>query len=108
MRSYSAVLWGIPAGQSWERTCARTGARVGGKYFSHPTACVKADLKDAAKVTKKVAKMVAKAAKHSKHPKLYLAAKGIALTATIIKKVNPALNIWGVFYVPDNRCPNFR
>jgi hypothetical protein len=107
MRSYSSVLWGIPPGQSWEETCARTPATVAGRRFSHPTACVKADLKDAARVTKAVAKAVANAAKQSKHPKIYLAAKGVALIATITKAVNPALNIWGVFYVEDPRCPDF-
>lgn len=106
MRSYSSVLWGIPPGQSWEETCARTPANVGGKHFSHPTACVKADLKDTAEVLKTVAKVVAQAAKHSKHPKIYLAAKGTALIATIVKAVNPALNIWGVFYVEDRSCPD--
>ena len=107
MRSYSSVLWGIPSGQSWEETCARTPANIAGKYFPHPTACVKADLKDTAQVLKTVAKLVARAAKHSKHPKLYLAAKGTALIATIVKAVNPALNIWGVFYVEDRNCPDF-
>ncbi len=108
MRSYSSVLWGIPPGQSWEATCARTPANVAGRYFPHPTACVKADLKDTARVLKTVAKMVAQAAKHTRHPKIYLAAKGTALIATIVKAVNPALNIWGVFYVEDGRCPDFR
>jgi hypothetical protein len=107
MRSYSSVLWGIPPGQSWEATCARAPANVAGRHFSHPTACVKADLKDAAQVVKTVAKLVARAAKHSKHPKIYLAAKGTALVATIMKAANPALNIWGVFYVEDRRCPDF-
>jgi hypothetical protein len=107
MRSYSSVLWGIPPGQSWEATCARTPANVAGRHFSHPTACVKADLKDTAQVLKTVARLVARAAKHSKHPKIYLAAKGTALIATIVKAVNPALNIWGVFYVEDRRCPDF-
>lgn len=106
MRSYSSVLWGIPPGQSWEETCARTPANVAGKHFSHPTACVKADLKDTAQVLKTVAKLVAQSAKHTKHPKLYLAAKGTALIATIVKAVNPALNIWGVFYVEDRSCPD--
>ncbi|MFT7577772.1 MAG: hypothetical protein ACI9XZ_004175 [Alphaproteobacteria bacterium] len=107
MRSYSAVLWGIPHGQSWERTCARTGATVAGRRFSHPTSCVKADLKDAAKVVRFISKKIAKAAKGTKHPKIYLAAKTTAIIAKIVKKANPALNIWGVFYVPDSRCPTF-
>jgi hypothetical protein len=105
MRSYSSVLWGIPPGQSWEATCARTGATVAGHQFSHPTACVKADLKEVAEVTRTVAKAIGKVAKSTKHPKLYIAAKTTALIATIAGKVNPALNIWGVFYVEDRQCP---
>lgn len=106
MRSYSSVLWGIPPGQSWEGTCAVTGATVAGRRFSHPTACVKADLKEAAEVTRTVAKVVGRVAKATRHPKLYLAAKTTALVAAITKSVNPALNIWGVFYVEDSRCPD--
>jgi len=106
-RSYSSVLWGIPPGQSWEKTCAKMPARVAGKYFSHPTACVKSDMKDVAKITKVVAKQIAKVAKRTKHPKVYLAARGTAIIASVIKGINPALNIWGVFYVEDKSCPSF-
>ena len=106
MRSYSSVLWGIPPGQSWEATCARTPATVAGKHFAHPTACVKADLKETAEVLKTVAKLVANAAKHRNIPR-FISRQGSALVATIVKAVNPALNIWGVFYVEDRRCPDF-
>lgn len=37
---YSAVLWDIPFGASWEDTCAQTGATLNGVTFSRPHACV--------------------------------------------------------------------
>ena len=40
LRSKSAVLWGIPPGQSWEQTCAATGATIDGVQFTHPAVCV--------------------------------------------------------------------
>ena len=41
--SYSAILWDIPWGASWEKACANTPLSVGGYYFSHPSECVKTD-----------------------------------------------------------------
>jgi hypothetical protein len=106
MRSYSSVLWNIPAGQSWEKTCANTPANVGGHYFAHPTACVKTDIKDAMKITKRIAKMAAKRLGR-RDPRIMLASLGVMYSAEIMKQINPALNMWGVFYVPDSNCPHF-
>lgn len=39
-RQYSAILWDIPWGQSWEKTCEATPATVNGQYFSKPSRCV--------------------------------------------------------------------
>jgi hypothetical protein len=39
-RQYSAVLMGIPWGQSWENTCAATPATINGQYFAKPDRCV--------------------------------------------------------------------
>jgi hypothetical protein len=39
-RQYSAILWDIPWGQSWEKTCEITPATIRGHYFSRPTRCV--------------------------------------------------------------------
>lgn len=39
-RQYSAILWNIPWGYSWERACAETPATINGHYFSRPTRCV--------------------------------------------------------------------
>lgn len=41
-RSYSAVLWNIPWGESWENACSNKDAWVADQYFSHPTVCAKA------------------------------------------------------------------
>jgi hypothetical protein len=45
-RTYSAILWDIPWGQSWEKTCASTSATVvdvygTGHHFDRPTRCNK-------------------------------------------------------------------
>lgn len=40
MRTYSAILWDIPWGQSWEDACANQSATINGQYFSRPTRCV--------------------------------------------------------------------
>src|SRR5690349_14445881 len=39
-RKYSAILWDIPWGQSWEAACATMPADVAGHHFDHPTNCV--------------------------------------------------------------------
>jgi hypothetical protein len=41
-RQYSAILWNIPWGQSWEQACANMPATINGYYFSHPSRCVNA------------------------------------------------------------------
>ncbi len=46
LRSKSAVLWGIPGGQSWEATCASTPATIDGVRFAHPAVCVNTALAD--------------------------------------------------------------
>jgi hypothetical protein len=38
-RQYSAVLWDIPFGQSWEQACANMPADVAGLHFEKPTRC---------------------------------------------------------------------
>jgi hypothetical protein len=100
-RSYSSVLWGIPPGVSWERTCANTPVRIAGRSFRHPHVCVKSDLSDAAKVARKTAKFVSR---RVKDPRVKLAMGAVRLTARIVEGVKPALNIWGVVYIPDRSC----
>jgi microsomal dipeptidase-like Zn-dependent dipeptidase len=39
-RRYSAVLWGVLPGDSWEAACAQTPNTVAGRYFAQPSACV--------------------------------------------------------------------
>ncbi len=40
LRQYSAILWDIPSGASWETTCKATSATVAGQRFSSPSRCV--------------------------------------------------------------------
>src|SRR6476660_805923 len=56
-RQYSAILWGIPWGQSWEQACFTYGASVGGQPGRVPDRCR-----------------------------------------------NTGFNIWGIWYVRDQRC----
>lgn len=39
-RQYSAILWGIPFGASWEKACANQSATINGQSFAHPDRCV--------------------------------------------------------------------
>ena len=39
-RQYSAILWSIPFGQSWEAACQATPATINGYSFSAPSRCV--------------------------------------------------------------------
>ncbi len=40
IRVYSAILWDIPWGASWESACKQAPATVGGMSLSHPSVCV--------------------------------------------------------------------
>lgn len=39
-RQYSAILWGIDGGQSWEKTCAAMPANIKGHPFTKPSRCI--------------------------------------------------------------------
>src|SRR5690349_2237151 len=39
-RQWSARLWDIPPGLSWESACSNMPASIQGQYFSFPTSCV--------------------------------------------------------------------
>jgi len=101
LRSYSSVLWGIPRGVSWERTCARMPVRLRGHRLARPHVCVKTDLSDAAKVARKAARRVSR---RVKNPKVMMVLGAVRLTARIVEGIKPALNIWGIVYIPDRRC----
>jgi hypothetical protein len=40
LRQYSAILWDVPAGQSWEEACSTTPAIIEGQQFSGATRCI--------------------------------------------------------------------
>lgn len=100
-RSYSSVLWGIPRGVSWEQTCARMPVRLLGRSFRHSHVCVKTHQGDAAKVARKAAKFVSR---RVKHPKAKLLLRGFRLTMRIVERFKPAVNMWGIVYMPDRSC----
>src|SRR5437667_10221094 len=39
-RQYSAILWGISPGASWEKACAGQSATINGQHFAQPDRCV--------------------------------------------------------------------
>lgn len=40
LRQFSAILWDIPWGQSWEQACAQMPADINGHHFDAPARCV--------------------------------------------------------------------
>lgn len=99
-RVYSSVLWDIPRGKSWELACASMPARVGGHYFSHPTACVKASVVDAIGITGAVLGVGGLV-----FPPAGAVGTVIGVSAIALDKGGiGGLNMWGVFYVQDPKC----
>jgi len=100
LRSYSAVLWDIPWGESWEAACAKKSATVGGQYFSHPTVCVKAGVVDITGITATVVGIAGLA-----FPPAGVAGAVLGTAAIAMDKGGVgSLNMWGVFYVQDPKC----
>ena len=44
LRQFSAILWDIPWGRSWEDACAHMPADINGNHFKAPSRCVKDNL----------------------------------------------------------------
>ena len=104
-RQYSAILWDIPAGYSWEAACSKMPAAINGQHFEHPTACVKSNASALIAGTGIIASTVAGAL--AAGPAGSAAAS--AGTAVLVEVINQstggvALNMWGVYYVEDNSC----
>ena len=100
LRSYSAVLWDIPWGQSWEVACANQPATVAGQYFPHPTVCVKSSVVDVVGITAAVISFPGIV-----YPPAGVAGAVLGASAIAMDKGGVgALNMWGVFYVQDPRC----
>lgn len=99
-RVYSAVLWDIPWGKSWELACSQMPAKVAGQRFTHPTACVKTSVVDAIGITAAVMSFPGMV-----YPPLGAAGAVIGASAIAMDKGGVgALNMWGVFYVQDPKC----
>ena len=97
LRSYSAVLWDIPWGQSWEDTCSKTSATVAGNYFPRPTQCVKTNVVDAVSLAGLIVSIPGIV-----YPPAGVAGVVIGSAASVMSlKGVGALNMWGVFYVQD-------
>ena len=104
-RQYSAILWDIPSGYSWEDACSRMPATVMGQHFDHPTACVKSNASAVIAGTGIIASTVAGALVAGPVG----SAAAAAGTSVIVEGINQgtgggALNMWGIFYVEDSRC----
>lgn len=99
-RAYSAVLWDIPWGASWEQACANMPATVRGHRFSHPTICTKASIADPIGYLGALTSIVGLA-----FPPAGVAGTIIGTSSLVMSEADVgALNMWGVFYVQDPRC----
>lgn len=99
-RSYSAVLWDIPFGYSWEDACAKKDATVNGYYFEHPTACVKTSVASALGAV-----ATAIGAAGLVYPPAGVFGTILGSTAVALDLGGAGgLNMWGVFYVQDGTC----
>ena len=99
-RVYSAILWDIPGGHSWEEACKTMPATINGRYFPCPTICVKTSIVDAVSVTATALSIAGFGFPAAGH-----AGTIVGLVATVLSSSGAgALNMWGVFYVEDGSC----
>lgn len=97
LRAYSAILWDIPWGASWEVTCANMPATVAGQYFEHPTICAKSSVVDPLSYLGALAGVAGLA-----FPPVGYAGAVLGVSTLVISESDVgALNMWGVFYVQD-------
>ncbi len=98
VRRYAAILWDIPAGESWEDACKNMPADINGIHFDHPTLCVKSNATDVyADILKFSAKLL--------NIVPSIAGALVGKEAIMVSKVGAvALNMWGVFLVDDGSC----
>jgi hypothetical protein len=111
VEQYSAVLWGVPRGVSWEDACARMPATIKfpkwptALHFNQPTSCVTA-------TTLQSADLVASAAHAAEFLTMGLGAEGAEAffgavggaaegTAFVTERIkgHGGLNEWGIFSV---------
>lgn len=106
LRQKSAILWDIPAGYSWEDACSEMAAEFDGVLHARPAVCVASDFSWLGDITAVITG--AAAGLVTANPAAG-AAIGIAVDTAFLAAGEAsggfgAMNMWGVFYVPDSAC----
>ncbi|MDJ0853102.1 MAG: hypothetical protein QNK04_32440 [Myxococcota bacterium] len=106
LRQYSAILWDIPPGVSWEDACSQTGATIAGVDHPRPAVCVASNLSWLGDVVGMVAGAAVGAV--TVNP-VAGAGAGVALSTAILAGDElsggfGAMNMWGSFYAVDATC----
>jgi hypothetical protein len=106
LRQYSAILWEVPPGTTWEDACSLTGATVAGVWHPHPAVCLQSDFSWLGSI----ASIIAGAAVGvvTVNPGAGLAA-GVAVDVAFLAADEAtggfgAMNQWGTFYAVDATC----
>jgi hypothetical protein len=106
LRQYSAILWDVPPGTTWEDACSLTGATVAGVWHPHPAVCLQSDFSWLGSIVSIIAGAAVGVV--TVNPGAGVAA-GVAvdvafLTADEATGGFGAMNQWGVFYAVDATC----
>jgi hypothetical protein len=106
LRQYSAILWDVPAGVSWEDACSLTGVWLDGVWHPRPAVCVQSNFSWLGSI----ASIIAGAAVGvvTVNPAAGAAA-GVAISTVVLASDAAtggfgAMNQWGVFYAVDPTC----
>ena len=106
LRQYSAILWDVPAGVSWEDACSLTGTTLDGVWHPRPAVCVKSNLSWLGSIGSIIAGAAVGVV--TVNPAAGAAA-GVAIgTAVLVADAATggfgAMNQWGIFYAVDPTC----
>jgi hypothetical protein len=106
LRQYSAILWDVPAGVSWEDACSLTGVSLNGVWHPRPAVCVQSNFSWLGSI----AAIIAGAAVGvvTVNPAAGAAA-GVAISTVVLVSDAAtggfgAMNEWGIFYAVDPTC----
>jgi hypothetical protein len=106
LRQYSAILWDVPPGTTWEDACSLTGASVAGVWHPHPAVCLQSDFSWLGSIVSIIAGAAVGVV--TVNPAAGVAA-GVAVDVAFLAADEAtggfgAMNQWGVFYAVDATC----
>jgi hypothetical protein len=110
LRQYASVLWGIPAGYSWESACKNMPVRIESGANSivrdHADLCVRSTLNDLLKVSNLIAATGAGLIPGiGTAAAIGIVATGAAIDLVLSNEEVGGVNMWGLVYVDDGTCP---